>query len=86
MQPRVMHGHSDRVKLVSSVRPQSSRNDVGFVVALCHRSRLINECVGRRLSIVHQSVLLTLRLLMFYIYGAHILDVSRLHTTTHHSR
>jgi len=29
---------------------------------------------------------LTLRLLMSYIYGAPILDVSRLHTTTQHSR
>ena len=29
---------------------------------------------------------LHLRLLMSYIYGAHILDVSRSHTTTHHSR
>jgi hypothetical protein len=29
---------------------------------------------------------LTLRLLMSYIYGAHILDVSRSHATTHHSR
>jgi len=31
---------------------------------------------------------LTLRLLMsyIYIYGAHILDVSKSHTTTHHSR
>ena len=29
---------------------------------------------------------LTLRLLMLYIYGAPILDVSRSHTTTHHSR
>jgi hypothetical protein len=29
---------------------------------------------------------LTLRLLMFYIYGAPILDVSRSHTTTQHSR
>ena len=29
---------------------------------------------------------LTLRLLKSYIYGAHILDVSRSHTTTHHSR
>ena len=29
---------------------------------------------------------LILRLLMSYIYGAHILDVSRSHTTTHHSR
>jgi hypothetical protein len=30
--------------------------------------------------------LLTLRLLMPYIYGAPILDVSRSHTTTHYSR
>ena len=29
---------------------------------------------------------LTLRLLMSYIYGASILDVSRSHTVTHHSR
>ena len=29
---------------------------------------------------------LTLRLLMSYIYGAHIPDVSRSHTTTQHSR
>ena len=29
---------------------------------------------------------LTLRLLMSYIYGAHILDVSRSHTRTQHSR
>ena len=29
---------------------------------------------------------LILRLLMLYIYGASILDVSRSHTTTHHSR
>ena len=30
--------------------------------------------------------IVTLRLLMSYIYGAPILDVSRSHTTTHHSR
>jgi len=30
--------------------------------------------------------LLTLRRLMSYVYGAPILDVSRSHTTTHHSR
>ena len=29
---------------------------------------------------------LTLRILMSYIYGAPILDVSRSHTTTQHSR
>ena len=33
-----------------------------------------------------EKVTLTLRLLMSYIYGAPILDVSRSHTTTHHSR
>ena len=32
------------------------------------------------------SVILTLRWLMSYIYGAPILDVSRSHTTTQHSR
>jgi len=32
------------------------------------------------------DAVLTLRLLMSYIYGAPILDVSRSHTTTHHSR
>jgi len=31
-------------------------------------------------------LLLTLRRLMSYIYGAPILDVSRSHTTTQHSR
>jgi len=33
-----------------------------------------------------QRIRLTLRLLMSYIYGAPILDVSRSHTTTQHSR
>ena len=31
-------------------------------------------------------IILTLRRLMSYIYGAPILDVSRSHTTTQHSR
>ena len=34
----------------------------------------------------HPIMLLTIRLLMSYIYGAPILDVSRSHSTTHHSR
>ena len=33
-----------------------------------------------------QGFPLTLRRLMSYIYGGPILDVSRSHTTTHHSR
>jgi len=32
------------------------------------------------------GIILTLRLLMSYIYGAPILDVSRSHTMTQHSR
>ena len=34
----------------------------------------------------HKRLCLTLRRLMSYIYGAPILDVSRSHTTTQHSR
>ena len=36
--------------------------------------------------VIIPEVVLTLRLLMSYIYGAPILDVSRSHTTTQHSR
>jgi len=36
--------------------------------------------------VVDWLISLTLRLLMSYIYGAPILDVSRSHTTTQHSR
>ena len=43
--------------------------------------------VARRAVMPSRSVLrLTLRRLMSYIYGAPILDVSRSHTTTQHSR
>jgi len=35
---------------------------------------------------VHHGSMLTLRRLMSYIYGAPILDVSRSHTMTQHSR
>jgi len=38
------------------------------------------------LSCLKHNVKLTLRRLMSYIYGAPILDVSRSHTTTQHSR
>jgi len=42
---------------------------------VCCEHRITNSCL-----------LLTLRWLMSYIYGAPILDVSRSHTTTQHSR
>ena len=45
--------------------------------------------VDKNSSVNHNSHMvceLTLRLLMSYIYGAPILDVSRSYTMTHHSR
>jgi len=41
---------------------------------------------GENCEYAQVKVSLTLRLLMSYIYGAPILDVSRSHTTTQHSR
>jgi len=37
-------------------------------------------------TVCAERIILTLRRLMSYIYGAPILDVSRSHTTTQHSR
>ena len=48
--------------------------------------RLQNPNVLATNSFKTYTLYLTLRLLMSYIYGAPILDVSRSHTTTHHSR
>jgi len=42
--------------------------------------------VHAAVSVLFNSKTLTLRWLMSYIYGAPILDVSRSHTTTQHSR
>ena len=44
-----------------------------------YRNRIPETCMG-------ESMFLTLRRLTSYIYGAPILDVSRSHTTTQHSR
>ena len=52
---------------------------------ICHLLALLG--VHHFLHVSRISVKsLTLKLLMSYIYGAPILDVSRSHTTTHHSR
>jgi len=55
---------------------------LGTVLSLCYL------CVGsiRSRTFVASLLVLTLRRLMSYIYGAPILDVSRSHTTTQHSR
>jgi hypothetical protein len=62
---------------------------IGFpetsIINYHHTLRNIPE--GRRLQFQqHVSITLILRVLMSYIYGVHILDVSRSHTTTQHSR
>ena len=57
-----------------------------------YTSLLPHTCYMPRLDFIARTVLgeqyrsLTLRWLMSYIYGAPILDVSRSHTTTQHSR
>jgi len=52
---------------------------------ICHLLALLGVHHFIHLSRIRVKSL-TLRLLMSYIYGAPILDVSRSHTTTHHSR
>ena len=47
---------------------------------------IILDSITNYISIIFLSSSLTLRWLMSYIYGAPILDVSRSHTTTQHSR
>ena len=47
---------------------------------------LISNLMHKILIYLHIIHLLTLRRIMSYIYGAPILDVSRSHTTTQHSR
>ena len=69
----------DNIKLVKLINPlKPELNPIYYLLALLayhffHVSRIRVKS-------------LTLRLLMSYIYGAHILDVSRSHTTTQHSR
>ena len=59
------------------------------IITTTNQSTMISETVGY-FDLVHPLLLLlrllTLRRLMSYIYGAPILDVSRSHATTQHSR
>ena len=53
------------------------------ICATCPAHLILNFITRK---IMGEEYRLTLRWLMSYIYGAPILDVSRSHTTTHHSR
>ena len=75
----------DKAKEVEMSRTRSThvisekrREDISYKIFKSHRT-------WGDLAI-DRKVILTLRLLMSYIYGAPILDVSRSYTTTHHSR
>jgi len=52
----------------------------------CHLLTLLGAHHILHVSSIRVNVILTHRRLMSYIYGAPILDVSRSHTTTQHSR
>ena len=76
-------------------RRQTSMPPAGFepVIPVSERSQAYAlDRAAARIGCPHSFVtkrdfkLLTLRRLMSYIYGAPILDVSRSHTTTQHSR
>jgi len=74
------------------MREEGQRN---LILILCSSYNVLTTCVCMitfiqsvviSYSFLHTQVDLTLRRLMSYIYGAPILDVSRSHTTTQHSR
>ena len=57
-----------------------------FMWLQCKRWLLLEMLLSIAIIIVPAYIYLTLRRLMSYIHGAPILDVSRSHTTTQHSR
>jgi len=68
--------HAANIDPVNPFNPEL--NPICYLLALlAHHFLYVNRIMVKSL---------TLRLLMSYIYGAHILDVSRSHPTTHHSR
>ena len=60
--------------------------ELPFAYTPALKARKIRLYVVCKMQGMPGKLYLTLRLLMSYIYGAPILDVSRSHTTTHHSR
>ena len=60
-------------------------SDRTFFFSSFHAS-YVKEKIMIKLFVLFYWNALTLRRLMSYIYGAPILDVSRSHTTTQHSR
>ena len=71
-----------QVRLQNFIKDHSLKTETLCGHTLTEIHELLQE--GCSDSKLHES--LTLRRLMSYIYGAPILDISRSHTTTQHSR
>ena len=82
---KIFHGYARSLKCTSgsvlwTINPLNPElNPIGYLLALLGAHHFLHVSRVRVKS-------LTFRLLMSYIYGAPILDVSRSHTTTQHSR
>ena len=75
-----LHVLGSHVSIIRKINPLNSElNPICFLLALLGAHHFLHVSRIR-------VKLLTFRLLMSYIYGAPILDVSRSHTTTQHSR
>ena len=73
---RASSAHPQEVNVVNTLNPEL--NPIYYLLAfLAHHFLHVSRIMVKSLP---------LRLLMSYIYGAPILDVSRSHTTTQHSR
>jgi len=84
-------GPNGRYGVAALIKTTETKNDFFFnplnaeLNPICHLLALLGVHHFLHVSRIRVK-LLTLRLLMSFIYGAPILDVSRSHTTTHHSR
>ena len=78
-----IHKHTETIRptcVIRDINPLNPElNPICYLLALLGAPRFLHVSRIR-------VKLLTFRLLMSYIYGAPILDVSRSHTTTQHSR
>jgi len=77
--------------LVQQMKPADTHGQYKNSVLLGYKERKLSEVWNIITFMVFECLYvcllcLTLRLLMSYIYGAPILDLSSSHTTTHHSR
>jgi len=67
--------------------PDVRCNYAGLLIEKCKAKTALSIVLGQSCEkLIQGRIGLTLRRLMSYIYGAPILDVSRSHTTTQHSR